>query len=66
MKQKQYTFPVIVSEKESGRLFGNAGIPQSWVVDRRGFRSERFNAWSLGRILTEIERLAESAPKQHH
>ena len=62
MLQKKYTFPVIVNEALSERLFSNIGIPQTWVVDRQGFRSEPFTTWSLGRIFMEAERLAFSKP----
>jgi len=62
MAQKKYTFPVIVNEALSERLFSNVGIPQTWVVDRQGLRSEPFTTWSLGRILMEAERLAMSKP----
>ena len=58
MKEKGYTFPVIVDPELEQRLFpSEGGIPKSWVIDRQGRRSEPFRSWSFGRIVLEVERI---------
>jgi peroxiredoxin len=53
------TFPVIEDWELEKRLFPQVGgIPQSWIIDREGRRSEPFNAWTFGRVLLEAEKLA--------
>jgi len=59
MKEKGYTFPVIVDPDLEQRLFPQeGGIPKSWVIDRQGRRSEAFRAWTFGRIVMEVEKIA--------
>ncbi len=61
MAAKGYTFPVIVNERLSERLFtAVGGIPKQFVIDQEGRLSEPFRSWSLGRIFLEAERLAQS------
>jgi thiol-disulfide isomerase/thioredoxin len=61
MAEKGYTFPVIVNERLSVRLFtAVGGIPKQFVIDQEGRLSEPFRAWSLGRVFLEAERLAQS------
>ncbi len=60
MAEKGYTFPVIVNERLSVRLFtADGGIPKQFVIDQEGRLSEPFRTWSLGRIFLEAERLAQ-------
>ena len=58
MKENSYTFPVIVSEELVGKLFPAGGLPQAWVIDPEGRRSDPFVAWPSGRVLLEVERFA--------
>jgi thiol-disulfide isomerase/thioredoxin len=61
MAQKGYTFPVVVNERLSVRLFtAYGGIPKQFVIDQEGRLSEPFRDWSLGRVFLEAERLAQS------
>ena len=60
MKQKGYTFPVIADPELEQRLFPEGGIPNSWVIDRQGRRSEPFRAWTFGRIVLEVEKIART------
>lgn len=61
MKEKGYTFPVIADPELEQRLFpSEGGIPQSWVIDWQGRRSDPFRVWSFGRIVLEVEKLAKS------
>jgi peroxiredoxin len=62
MKEKGYTFPVIVDRDLEARLFPPAnGIPDAWVIDSDGRRSQPFQVWTFGRVLLEVERLAMSS-----
>ena len=55
MKEHKYTFPVIVGGELVQKMFlADGGIPQSWIIDREGRRSDQFRSWSLGRILMNI------------
>jgi len=58
IEERGYTFPVIVDPELAGRLFPAGGIPNSWVIDRQGRRSDAFRAWTFGRIVLEAEKLA--------
>jgi thiol-disulfide isomerase/thioredoxin len=66
MRQNHYTFPVIVLSKERvDKLFPAAAhtdgaIPESWIIDRQGRRSEPFRTWTFGRILLAAEDLENS------
>jgi thiol-disulfide isomerase/thioredoxin len=61
MLERGYTFPVIVDPDLEGKLFPQeGGIPQSWVIDRQGRRSDAFRAWTFGRIVLEVEKLARA------
>jgi cytochrome oxidase Cu insertion factor (SCO1/SenC/PrrC family) len=66
MRQHHYTFPVIiVGEEQADKLFPAAahtdrGIPESWIIDRQGRRSEPFRTWTFGRILSAAEDLESS------
>jgi len=61
MTQKGYSFPVIVNERLSVRLFtADGGIPKQFVIDQQGRLSHPFRDWSLGRIFSEAEQLARS------
>jgi hypothetical protein len=62
MNEKGYTFPVIVDKDLEQKLFPTEGpIPQAWVIDSQGRRSEQFRSWTFGRVLFEVENLAKSA-----
>lgn len=59
LKSHKYEFPVIADPGLNEKLFGlEGGIPQTWVINSAGLRSKRFRSWSLGRILSEVERAA--------
>jgi peroxiredoxin len=59
LDEHHLTFPVIVDWELEKRLFQQVGgIPQSWIIDREGRRSEPFKAWTFGRVLLEAEKLA--------
>jgi cytochrome oxidase Cu insertion factor (SCO1/SenC/PrrC family) len=66
MRQNRYTFPVIIVAKEQvDKLFpaatdSDGGIPESWIIDRQGRRSEPFRTWTFGRILIAAEDLEKS------
>jgi len=61
MREMGYTFPVIVDPDLEARLFPpEGGVPQSWVIDRQGRRSDAFRAWTFGRIVLEVEKLARA------
>lgn len=60
MKEHGYSFPVIVSGELPRKLFpGQRGIPQFWVIGQDGRKSAPLESWSMGRVLYEVERLAE-------
>ena len=55
MKEKGYTFPVVLDRDLELRLFpSEGGLPKSWVIGPDGRRSDSFRAWTLGRILMEV------------
>jgi hypothetical protein len=57
VKEKGYSFPVIADWVLIQKLFPQAGAdPPYWVVDRNAQLSFPVRAWSLGRVLYEIER----------
>lgn len=59
MKEKGYTFPVIVDRDLEVSLFPlEGGIPKTWVIGPDGRRSDPFKAWTFGRVLLEVEKLA--------
>jgi thiol-disulfide isomerase/thioredoxin len=61
MKEKGYTFPVIVDRELEKRLFPReGGLPETWVVDREGQWADPIESWSFGRILFEVEKAAKS------
>jgi cytochrome c biogenesis protein CcmG, thiol:disulfide interchange protein DsbE len=61
MREKGYTFPVIVHPDLEQNLFpAEGGIPKSWVVDRQGRRSEPFRSWTFGRVVLEVEKIARA------
>jgi len=58
MKEKNYTFPVIADWALIKKLFPSEGaLPQQWVIDPHGRRSEPFRSWRLGTILFNLERI---------
>ncbi|HTX38028.1 MAG TPA: hypothetical protein VME43_23525 [Bryobacteraceae bacterium] len=59
MKEKKYTFPVIVDDDWHLRstLFPREGL-YYWVVNPEGRLSYPVHQWSLGRILIEMKRAA--------
>jgi len=59
MREKKYTFPVIVSKGLIDKLFTVAGIPQGWIVDAQGRRSSPFRLSSLERMISELEKAAK-------
>jgi thiol-disulfide isomerase/thioredoxin len=60
MKEKGYTFQVVV-DKDEPKLFPAAGgIPKTFVVGPDGRRSDAFQTWTFGRILMEVEKLAKA------
>jgi peroxiredoxin len=60
MKDKGYTFPVIVERALDVKLFPEGGLPESWVIGPDGRRSDAFKSWTFGRVLLEVEKLAMS------
>jgi thiol-disulfide isomerase/thioredoxin len=59
MREKGFTFPVIVDGDLERKLFPNeGGIPKTWVIGPKGERTEAFRTWSLGRVLLEVEKVA--------
>jgi hypothetical protein len=66
MRQNHYTFPVIIVGKEQAdkllpaEAHSDGGIPESWIIDRQGRRSEPFRTWTFGRILLTAEDLESS------
>jgi hypothetical protein len=61
LKEKGYTFKVVVDKGLEPRLFPTAGgIPKTFVVGPAGRRSDAFQTWTFGRILMEVEKLAKA------
>jgi peroxiredoxin len=58
MKDKGYTFPVIVDKDLEARLFPEGGLPETWVIGPDGRRADPFKSWTFGRVLLEVEKLA--------
>jgi cytochrome c biogenesis protein CcmG/thiol:disulfide interchange protein DsbE len=58
MKEKKYTFPVIVSKGLAEKLFPAIGYPQVWVVDALGRRSSPRSFINNERATQELERSA--------
>jgi thiol-disulfide isomerase/thioredoxin len=62
LREKKFTFPVIVDPELAESLFTrDGGVPKQWVVDRAGRRTERFEDYHIGHLLYEVERLAKSS-----
>jgi thiol-disulfide isomerase/thioredoxin len=59
MKEKGYTFPVIVSKGIIDKLFTTAGVPQGWIVDAQGRRSMPFRLSTAERVIAELEKAAK-------
>jgi thiol-disulfide isomerase/thioredoxin len=63
IKENSYTFPVIVSGELVEKLFPpRGGMPQAWIVDPEGRRSDPLVAWPANRFLLEVERFAGLRP----
>lgn len=60
VKEKQYTFPVIMSKPVMERLFPIYGLPQGWMIDARGRRSAPYHFFSSAGAIKEMERAAEA------
>jgi peroxiredoxin len=61
MKEKGYTFPVIVDRNLEPKLFPSVGtLPKSWVIGPNGYRADPFNSWTFGRVLMEVEKMAKA------
>jgi thiol-disulfide isomerase/thioredoxin len=61
LKEKGYTFQVVVDQELEPRLFPAAGgIPKTFVIGPDGRRSDAFQSWTFGRILMELEKLAKA------
>jgi thiol-disulfide isomerase/thioredoxin len=61
MKEKRYTFQVVVDKDLEPKLFpAVGGIPKTFVVGPDGRRSDAFQTWTFGRILMEVEELAKA------
>ena len=61
MKEKRYTFQVVVDKDLEPKLFpAVGGIPKKFVVGPDGRRSDAFQTWTFGRILMEVEELAKA------
>jgi thiol-disulfide isomerase/thioredoxin len=58
MKEKGFTFPVIMERELDVRLFPEGGLPESWVIGPSGRRADRFQSWTFGRVLLEVEKMA--------
>ncbi len=62
IKENGYTFPVVVSRDLAEKIFPVIAVPQNWIIDRQGRRSEEM--WPGGgerwveRIVTEMEKAA--------
>lgn len=60
LKQKGYTFPVLVDSGLHERIFdcgpGQGSLPETFVIDRVGRQSNWFKTWTLGRVLIEAEK----------
>ena len=61
MKEKEYTFPVIVDRNLELELFpADEGIPKAWVLGPNRLRAEVPKNWTFGRTLMEIEKMAKA------
>jgi peroxiredoxin len=58
MKDKGFTFPVIMDRELEVRLFPEGGLPETWVIGPDGRRADRFQSWTFGRVLLEVEKIA--------
>jgi hypothetical protein len=58
MKERKYSFPVIADSLLIRKLFPQGANPRYWIVDRDARLSAPLRSWSLGRVLSEIERAA--------
>jgi peroxiredoxin len=58
MKDKGFTFPVIMDSDLQAKLFPEGGLPETWVIGPDGRRADRFQSWTFGRVLLEVEKMA--------
>ncbi len=59
VKEKGYTFPVIVSKDLIDRLFTAAGIPQGWIINSQGKRSAPYRLSIVDCVIAENLRSSE-------
>ena len=61
MKKKGYTFPVIVDKDLELTLFPDGGRPPEIMgYGPIGRRADPFKSWTFGRILLEVEKMAQA------
>jgi peroxiredoxin len=58
MKDKGFTFPVVMDSDLPVRLFPEGGLPETWVIGPDGRRTDRFQSWTFGHVLLEVEKMA--------
>ena len=58
MKEKKYSFPVIVSKDLAEKLLPMAGYPQHWIVDAAGRRSTPVGFADQASAIRELEKAA--------
>ncbi len=58
MKEKKYSFPVIVDKFLTERLFPVYAYPSSYIIDARGYRSSDIRFVDSGLALAELEKAA--------
>lgn len=68
MRDYQLTFPALLDAASSvERLYGTAGVPESFIVDKRGLLVEKVvgpQDWSHPQVLTMFERLLAAPDTQ--
>jgi hypothetical protein len=49
----------VIIDRELAPIFGSGdgGLPQTRVINGKGWRSASFRTWTLGRILIEAEKV---------
>jgi peroxiredoxin len=63
MKDKGFTFPVIMDSELQVRLFPEGGLPETWVIGPDGRWTDRFQSWTLGRVLLPRRPPWETGPQ---
>jgi len=64
LNDKGYRFPTIVDAGLEQKLFPHeGGIPQTYVINSRGQRTQAPQSWTLGRTLLEAQKLATVATR---